>query len=103
MIDNRLLSALFKGIDIDTQIIFVGDEYQLPSVGPGLVLSDMINAGIPHIKLETIYRQSENSFIPVLAKEIKDVNITNDILTKSDDYNFIPCSSHEICIKEKMA
>jgi exodeoxyribonuclease V alpha subunit len=96
MIDNRLLSALFKGIDIDTQIIFVGDEYQLPSVGPGLVLSDMINAGIPHIKLETIYRQSENSFIPVLAKEIKDVNITNDILTKSDDYNFIPCSSHEI-------
>lgn len=96
MIDNHLLSSLFKGIELNTQIVFVGDEYQLPSVGAGLILSDMINADVPHIKLETIYRQSENSFIPVLAKEIKEVNITEDFMTKKDDYNFIACQNSEI-------
>ena len=96
MLDNHLLSSLFKGIDINTKIIFVGDEYQLPSVGPGLILSDMINAGVPHIKLDTIYRQSENSYIPVLAKDIKDVNVKEEYLEKKDDYNFITCDSKEI-------
>lgn len=38
----------------------------------------MISAGVPHIKLETIYRQSENSYIPMLAKDIKNVNVTDD-------------------------
>ena len=96
MLDNHLLSSLFKGIDIHTKIIFVGDEYQLPSVGPGLILSDMISAGVPHIKLETIYRQSKNSYIPMLAKDIKNVNVTDDYLDKKDDYNFISCDSKEI-------
>lgn len=96
MLDNHLLSSFFKGIDIHTKIIFVGDEYQLPSVGPGLILSDMISAGVPHIKLETIYRQSENSYIPMLAKDIKNVNVTDDYLDKKDDYNFISCDSKEI-------
>lgn len=96
MLDNHLLSSLFKGIDIHTKIIFVGDEYQLPSVGPGLILSDMISAGVPHIKLETIYRQSKNSYIPMLAKDIKNVNVTDDYLDKKDDYNFISCDSKDI-------
>ena len=96
MLDNHLLSSFFKGIDLNTKIIFVGDEYQLPSVGPGLILSDMISAGVPHIKLETIYRQSENSYIPMLAKDIKDVNVTDDYLDKKDDYNFISCDSKDI-------
>lgn len=96
MLDNHLLSSFFKGIDINTKIIFVGDEYQLPSVGPGLILSDMISAGVPHIKLETIYRQSENSYIPMLAKDIKNVNVTDDYLNKKDDYNFISCDSKDI-------
>ncbi len=97
MIDNYLLSSLFKGLDLNTQMIFVGDEYQLPSVGPGLVLNDMINSDIiTHTRLNNIYRQSKNSFIPILAKEIKEVNITEDILLKKDDYNFIETSSSDI-------
>ncbi len=98
MIDNHLLSSLFKGLDLhNTQIVFVGDEYQLPSVGPGLVLHDMINSdAITHTRLEFIYRQSENSFIPILAKEIKEVNLTSDLLSKKDDYNFIETVSGDI-------
>ncbi len=96
MLDNHLLSSLFKGININTKIVFVGDEYQLPSVGPGLILSDMIKAGVQHISLKNIYRQSENSFIPELAKDIKNVKISEDLLTKKDDFNFITCSNHDI-------
>ncbi len=96
MLDNHLLASFFKGITLNTQIIFVGDNHQLPSVGPGLVLSDMINSGISHIKLESIYRQSENSFIPFLAKNIKDVNTLEDFNIKTDDYSFIVCPNSQI-------
>lgn len=96
MLDNHLLSSLFKGINLNTKIIFVGDEYQLPSVGPGLILKDMINANIKHISLKNIYRQSENSYIPILARNVKDKIISNELLNRKDDYNFIECSSKEI-------
>lgn len=97
MIDNYLLSSLFKGLDLNTKLVFVGDEYQLPSVGPGLVLNDMINSEvIAHTRLTNIYRQSENSFIPLLAKEIKEMDITSDLDQKKDDYNFIKTENHEI-------
>jgi len=97
MLDNFLLAALFKGLDLGTQIIFVGDEYQLPSVGPGLILNDMINSEvIPHTRLTNIYRQSENSFIPLLAREIKEAEVMSNLMLKRDDYNFIAATSDEI-------
>lgn len=97
MIDNHLLASLFRGIGLNTQIVLVGDEYQLPSVGPGLVLNDIINTNlITHISLKNIYRQSEDSFIPLLAKDIKEVNINESLLNKRDDYNFIVGSSNKI-------
>ena len=96
MLDNHLLSSFFKGININTQIIFVGDVYQLPSVGPGDVLSDMIGAGVNHLSLKNIYRQSDNSYIPILASNIKESIITEDILTKKDDFSFISASKMEI-------
>lgn len=90
MIDTFLFASLLKGLKTDIQIIFVGDENQLPSVNAGDVLNDLIKSNVfNHIKLTTIYRQSENSFIPILAKEIKDKNITTNYLEKKDDYNFI--------------
>jgi len=97
MIDNFLLASLFRGVDLNTQIVFVGDEYQLPSVGPGLILNDMINSEVvPHIRLANIYRQSENSFIPLLAKEIKEKDIMTDIKVKRDDYSFIEAGNNDI-------
>ena len=96
MLDNHLLSSLFKGININTKIVFVGDEYQLPSVGPGLILADMIKAGVKHISLKNIYRQSENSFIPILAQNIKEGIIDENTLIKKDDFNFITASNYEI-------
>ena len=46
MIDINLLASLFKGLKDDIQLILVGDDNQLPSVGPGQVLKDLINSNI---------------------------------------------------------
>lgn len=97
MIDNFLMSSLLKGIDEKTKICFVGDEYQLPSVNSGNVLKDLIATDIfPHIRLTTIYRQSDNSFIPILADNVKKREIEYDITEKRDDYNFLDCNREDI-------
>lgn len=96
MIDINLLSSLLKGLLDDIQIIFVGDYNQLPSVGPGTILKDMIESEtIQTIELDTLYRQNKNSYIPELAKEIKN-NSLGDFLELHDDYSFLKCSSDSI-------
>lgn len=95
MIDNHLMASLLRGLDIfNTQIILVGDEYQLPSVGPGLVLNDIINTDISHIRLNKIYRQSNKSYIPTVAKNIKDKVM--EIVPSGDDFSFISCDNLSI-------
>ena len=97
MIDTYLMDALLKGIDSNIQLILVGDSFQLPSVGAGLILNDLIDSNkFSFCPLSKIYRQSDNSYIPFLAKEIKDHKITNNYLTKKDDYNFLVCESKKI-------
>ena len=97
MIDTHLFDALLKGICTNIQLILVGDANQLPSVGPGLILSDLINSDVfTFTSLETIYRQSNNSYIPYLAQEIKNKDLSNDYLTKKDDYNFLNATGSNI-------
>ena len=97
MIDASLLSALLKGIHSYVKLVLVGDIYQLPSVGPGLCLSDLISSELfNYIPLMYIYRQSENSYIPYLAKDIKNKDLQEEFLNKHDDYNFIISPNNEI-------
>ena len=64
MIDLYLMHSLLLAIKSGTRVILVGDKNQLPSVGPGNVLSDIINSGIcPVVELKKIYRQAEGSYI----------------------------------------
>lgn len=73
MIDIKLASALLDALDEKIRIIFVGDYDQLPSVGPGNVLSDIINSGkFPVIRLTKIYRQFGKSMIIRNAHMIRD-------------------------------
>ena len=100
MIDISLMKALIVALNKNCSLVFVGDIYQLPSVGPGLVLRDMINSDLfSYIPLNIIYRQSDNSYIPFLAKDIKMQNIDEEFMFKRDDYNFIPCADEEILSK----
>lgn len=96
MLDINLLACLFKGLTYDIQIVFVGDVNQLPSVGPGQILKDMIESGkICCTSLEILYRQNSNSYIPYIAHNIKN-NIEFNFLEPHDDYLFINCSINNI-------
>jgi len=64
MIDIVLMNSLLKAMPNEMRVILVGDVDQLPSVGPGNVLSDIISSGvIPVIRLDTIFRQAQGSNI----------------------------------------
>lgn len=97
MIDTILLSSLLKGTLENAKYIFVGDYYQLPSVSQGQVLKDLIDSNcLDIVKLNTLYRQTEDSYITTLAHEIKNKEISENFLSKYDDYNFITCQNEEI-------
>ena len=96
MIDINLFASLLKGLTDDIQIILVGDYNQLPSVGPGQVLKDIIESNvIPVIELDLLYRQDEESYIPILSNEIKN-NCVDIFLQPHDDYQFLKCNSDSI-------
>ena len=59
MVDTWLATSVIKSLPKDVQVIFVGDQDQLPPVGPGQVLKDMLaSKRIPSVELTDIYRQS---------------------------------------------
>ncbi len=71
MVDVPLMHALLSAIPQDTRLILVGDADQLPSVGPGNVLRDVIDSGkVPVVRLTEIYRQSERSTIVLNAHAV---------------------------------
>ena len=97
MIDLSLFSALLKGIYSNVQLVLVGDSFQLPSVGAGLILNDLIASDLFNFcPLEQIYRQSNNSYIPYLAREIKEKEISENFMSKKDDYNFLASENTQI-------
>ncbi len=89
MIDILLMNSLLKAINPGTRLILVGDIDQLPSVGPGNVLRDIINSGsIRIVELDEIFRQAEESMIVVNAHRINkgEMPIVNE---KDRDFFFI--------------
>lgn len=89
MVDISLMHALLKAVAAGTRLILVGDVNQLPSVGPGSVLKDMIESGQFHVvRLNKIFRQAAQSDIIVNAHKInrgEDVSLDN----KSMDFFFL--------------
>lgn len=100
MIDTYLLDSLLKGLYYDTKIILVGDYNQLPSVGSGQVLKDLIESEkFNVIKLDLLYRQKENSNIITLAYDINNGVYDNSIFNISDDLTYISCDSYNLIDK----
>ncbi|MPW26378.1 ATP-dependent RecD-like DNA helicase [Alkalibaculum sp. M08DMB] len=89
MIDILLMNSLLKAVTLGTRIVFVGDINQLPSVGPGNVLKDLIDSNVLEVvKLNKIFRQAQESMIVVNAHRINngDLPILNE---KDKDFFFI--------------
>ena len=89
MIDIMLMNSLLKAISIGTRLIIVGDVDQLPSVGPGNVLRDVIDSNsVKVVKLKEIFRQAQESMIIVNAHKIN--NGEMPVLNKKGkDFYFI--------------
>src|SRR5699024_2077093 len=97
MVDIWLANHLFKAIPSDMQVVLVGDEDQLPSVGPGQVLTDLLQSNfIPTVRLTDVYRQKEGSKIIQLAHSIKNNTCSEAELVKDKDFSFLPCQAHQV-------
>lgn len=97
MVDSWLANQLFKSIAGPIQVVMVGDEDQLPSVGPGQVLNDLLHANvIPTVRLTDIYRQSEGSSIIELAHAIKRGELAPDLEVATVDRRFFSCTQTQI-------
>lgn len=89
MIDIFLMASLMKAMPMDGRLVFVGDVDQLPSVGPGKVLKDMISSQcLKVVSLKRIYRQGDQSLIPSNARRIQEglLPICNE---KDKDFFFL--------------
>lgn len=89
MIDIMLMNSLLKAVGIGTRVIIVGDVDQLPSVGPGNVLRDIIDSNcVKVVRLKDIFRQSKESMIIVNAHKINngEIPLLNE---KNKDFYFI--------------
>ncbi|MEG0260020.1 MAG: ATP-dependent RecD-like DNA helicase [Lysinibacillus sp.] len=97
MVDTWLAHQLLKSLHEDVQVIFVGDQDQLPPVGPGQVLKDLLaSKQIPTVELTEVYRQAEGSTIIELAHQIKRGDILQNLTDKTSDRSFIKASSDQV-------
>lgn len=103
MVDISLMYSLLLAVTAGTRLILVGDENQLPSVGPGNVLRDIIRSGcFPVVELKKIFRQASESDIVVNAHKInrgEQVTINN----KSRDFFFLKRYDADIIIRVVIA
>jgi len=77
MMDAFLAERLFAAVPPNARLVLVGDADQLPSVGPGAVLKDIINSGVvPVVRLDHVFRQSAGSRIATNARLIKHGNLS---------------------------
>lgn len=98
MIDVILMNNLLKATLINTSIILIGDVNQLPSVGAGNVLRDIINSGaVPVIKLTKIYRQENMSNIIINSHKINQGEMPDLKVRKNSDFFFIEENDEEKC------
>ena len=103
MVDIQLMHSLLLAVTAGTRLILVGDENQLPSVGPGNVLRDIIRSGeFPVVELKKIFRQASESDIVVNAHKInrgEQVTLSN----KSSDFFFLKGQDADIIIRVVIA
>lgn len=106
MLDSRLAAALLQAVPVRAHLVLVGDTDQLPSVGAGNVLKDLIATGrIPVTRLAVVYRQKEQSLIVTVAHAINGGESSPPPVVREvaqaqawSDLNFIAATSPEDCL-----
>lgn len=91
MVDTALMYSLLKAIPDTARLLLVGDVDQLPSVGPGSVLSDLIDSGrVPVTRLAEIFRQAAHSLIITNAHRVNAGRFPDISNPKQGDFFFLP-------------
>lgn len=106
MLDTGLTAAMLRAIPADAHLLLVGDVNQLPSVGPGNVLNDLIHhSGAPVVRLEQVFRQKETSNIVttahgVLGGHAAPPRMASNLseLDPRWDLQFVPATDPEQCV-----
>ena len=99
MIDIILMNSLMKAVPDNMSVIFVGDVDQLPSVGAGKVLSDMLASGvIPYVRLDKIFRQAQRSRIITNAHKINHGEMPY-LTDKNSDFLFMAEEEDELALE----
>lgn len=97
MVDQELLYRLLSALRSDTMVVLVGDDAQLPSVGPGNVLRELVScSAVPNVRLTQIFRQSTKGAIVSNSHLINNGQFPVLGAPKSDsEFRFIPISNEE--------
>ena len=97
MVDTWLAHQLLRALNDKCQIVFVGDQDQLPPVGPGQVLKDLLaSKAIPTVELSDVYRQADGSSIIELAHQMKMGQTPTNLTEKTSDRSFIPAYANQV-------
>jgi exodeoxyribonuclease V alpha subunit len=100
MIDLQLMRSLLAAVKPSTSLVFVGDQNQLPSVGAGNVLADLIACRrVPHVHLTTIFRQAASSRIVTAAHEIMNGTVPEFTNAQTDNCFFIVQDDPAACVE----
>jgi exodeoxyribonuclease V alpha subunit len=90
MVDVVLMRSVLKAVPLRAALILVGDVDQLPSVGPGNVLRDLIDCGrVPVVRLTEVFRQAAGSQIIVTAHRIRRGLMPEVVQEKESDFHFV--------------
>jgi len=93
MADMWLMSVIISRISSKTKLILVGDPEQLPSVGPGNVLYDMLLSGlVPYVQLKQVFRQAAGSSI---ARNAQTISESSTDLLFDEDFIFLPAKNQQ--------
>lgn len=99
MIDVRLACELLSALPDSAAVVWVGDTDQLPSVGAGAVLGDLIKSGVvPSTKLDFIFRQDTSGLIVTNAHHVN-AGEPLEIRKGETDFYFMRCEDPEMCVK----
>ncbi len=99
MVDTFLLYHLLKASSHVKRFLFIGDDQQLPSVGPGMILKDLLSSKLfESVKLKKIFRQKEDSGIIQFAHHIREDHVEEALedIQGYPDLLFYPCRNYEV-------
>jgi exodeoxyribonuclease V alpha subunit len=104
MVDVPLMRALLRALPVKAALLLVGDVDQLPSVGPGQVLADVIASGaIPVVRLTEVFRQAAESQIIINAHRINEGRMPNLTAAEASDFYFVDAAEAEDGVRKVLA